>query len=263
RGDTEEEDTGTRGRGDTEKLLPTSSSIPASPRLPFPASSSCPLYAQITVTDTGKGIDPNFLPYVFEYFRQENSSTTRKFGGLGLGLAIVRHLVELHGGTVEVESEGENRGATFTVRLPLIQQPLESKRDTSDSEICSNLNNVNILVVDDDADTREFIAFLLEQYGANVTAVASADQALATLKESLPDVLLSDIGMPDVDGCMFMRQLRTLPPERGGQIPAIALTAYAGEVNAKQVLGAGFNKHIAKPVEPAELIEAIANLIAS
>ncbi|MBD2516212.1 PAS domain S-box protein [Nostoc sp. FACHB-973] len=226
---------------------------------PLPTSHS-PLYAQITVSDTGKGIDPNFLPYVFEYFRQENSSTTRKFGGLGLGLAIVRHLVELHGGIVQVESQGENRGATFTVRLPLIQQPSESKQDTRDSEPSSNLNDVNILVIDDDADTREFIAFLLEQYGANVTAVASADEALAALKQSLPDVLLSDIGMPDVDGCMFMRQLRTLPPEQGGQIPAIALTAYAGEINAKQVLAAGFHKHIAKPVEPSELIEAIANL---
>jgi PAS domain S-box-containing protein len=222
----------------------------------------CPMPdAQITVSDTGKGIDPNFLPYVFEYFRQENSSTTRKFGGLGLGLAIVRHLVELHGGTVQVESQGENRGATFTVRLPLIQQPSESRQDTRDIESSSNLNDVKILVVDDDADTREFIAFLLEQYGANVTAVASADEALAAFRQSLPDVLLSDIGMPDVDGCMFMRQLRTLPPEQGGQIPAIALTAYAGEINAKQVLAAGFHKHIAKPVEPSELIEAIANLL--
>ncbi|MDZ8221631.1 PAS domain S-box protein [Nostoc sp. ChiVER01] len=221
-----------------------------------------PLYAQIIVSDTGKGIDPNFLPYVFEYFRQENSSTTRKFGGLGLGLAIVRHLVELHGGTVQVESRGEDQGATFTVRLPLIQNQLEIKPDISDSETSSNLNGVNILVVDDDADTREFIAFLLEQYGANVTAVASANEALTALSQSLPDILLSDIGMPEVDGCMFMRQLRTLPAEQGGQIRAIALTAYAGEINAKQVLAAGFNKHLAKPVEPAELVDAIANLIA-
>ncbi|AVH69930.1 hybrid sensor histidine kinase/response regulator [Nostoc sp. 'Lobaria pulmonaria (5183) cyanobiont'] len=218
--------------------------------------------AIIQVSDTGKGIDPNFLPYVFEYFRQENSSTTRKFGGLGLGLAIVRHLVELHGGTVQVESEGEDRGATFTVRLPLIQNQLEIKQDSSDSEPSSNLNGVKILVVDDDTDTREFITFLLEQYGANVTAVTSANEALATLAQSLPDILLSDVGMPDVDGCMFMRQLRTLPPEQGGQIRAIALTAYAGEINAQQVLKAGFNKHIAKPVEPSELVDAIANLIA-
>ncbi|MEH2181936.1 hybrid sensor histidine kinase/response regulator [Nostoc sp.] len=218
--------------------------------------------AIIQVSDTGKGIDPNFLPYVFEYFRQENSSTTRKFGGLGLGLAIVRHLVELHGGTVQVESEGEDRGATFTVRLPLIQNQLEIKQDSSDSEPSSNLNGVKILVVDDDTDTREFIVFLLEQYGANVTAVTSANEALVTLAQSLPDIVLSDIGMPEVDGCMFMRQLRTLPPEQGGQIRAIALTAYAGEMNAQQVLRAGFNKHIAKPVEPSELIDAIANLIA-
>ena len=219
-------------------------------------------YAQIAVSDTGKGIDPNFLPYVFEYFRQENSSTTRKFGGLGLGLAIVRHLVELHGGTVQVESEGEDMGATFTVRLPLIQNQLEIKQESTDSDTSSNLNGVNILVVDDDADTREFIAFLLEQYGANVTAVASANEAFAALSQSLPDILLSDIGMPEVDGCMFMRELRTLPPEQGGQIRAIALTAYAGEINAKQVLTAGFDKHLAKPIEPSELVDAIANLIA-
>ncbi|MEH2289776.1 hybrid sensor histidine kinase/response regulator [Nostoc sp.] len=218
--------------------------------------------AIIQVSDTGKGIDPNFLPYVFEYFRQENSSTTRKFGGLGLGLAIVHHLVELHGGTVQVESEGEERGATFTVRLPLIQNKLEIKQDSSNSEPSSNLNGVKILVVDDDTDTREFITFLLEEYGANVTAVTSANEALATLAQSLPDILLSDIGMPEVDGCMFMRQLRTLPPEQGGQIRAIALTAYAGEMNAQQVLRAGFNKHIAKPVEPSELVDAIATLIA-
>ncbi|PHM09724.1 hybrid sensor histidine kinase/response regulator [Nostoc sp. 'Peltigera malacea cyanobiont' DB3992] len=218
--------------------------------------------ALIQVSDTGKGIDPNFLPYVFEYFRQENSSTTRKFGGLGLGLAIVRHLVELHGGTVQVESEGEDRGATFTVRLPLIPNQLEIKQDSSNSEPSSNLNGVKILVVDDDTDTREFIVFLLEQYGANVTAVTSANEALAILTQSLPDILLSDIGMPEVDGCMFMRQLRTLPAEQGGKIRAIALTAYAGEMNAQQVLKAGFNKHIAKPVEPNELVDAIANLIA-
>ncbi len=218
-------------------------------------------YAEITVSDTGKGIDPDFLPYVFDYFRQENSTTTRKFGGLGLGLAIVRHLVELHGGTVNVESQGEDQGATFTVRLPLIQNISEIKQDTKESETTADLNNVKILIVDDDADTREFIVFLLEQYGANVTAVASANEALIALTESLPDVLLSDIGMPEMDGCMLIRQIRTLPPEQGGQIRAIALTAYAGQINEKQILAAGFHKHIAKPVEPAELVEAIASLI--
>ncbi|MFN6571075.1 PAS domain S-box protein [Dendronalium sp. ChiSLP03b] len=253
------EDTGTRGQKDAKNLSQT---LSASPSLPIPASSTLN-YAQITVTDTGKGIDPNFLPYVFDYFRQENSTSTRKFGGLGLGLAIVRHLVELHGGTVKAESQGENQGATFTVRLPLLKDSSEMKQDNTDSEPSSNLNGVNILIVDDDADTREFIAFLLEQYGANVTAVSSAAETLAALGQSLPDVLLSDIGMPEVDGCMLIRQVRTLPPEQGGQIRAIALTAYAGEMNEKQVLTAGFQKHIAKPVEPADLVEAIANLLQS
>jgi PAS domain S-box-containing protein len=218
-------------------------------------------YAQIIVSDTGKGIHPNFLPYVFDYFRQENSTTTRKFGGLGLGLAIVRHLVELHGGTVQVESQEENQGATFTVQLPLIPNLPAIKQDISESEPSADLNGIKILIVDDDADTREFIAFLLEQYGANVTVVTSANEALAALTESVPDVLLSDIGMPEMDGCMLIRQVRTLSPEQGGQIPAIALTAYAGQINEKQILTAGFHKHIAKPVEPAELVEAIASLI--
>jgi CheY-like chemotaxis protein len=204
---------------------------------------------------------PNFLPYVFDYFRQENSTTTRKFGGLGLGLAIVRHLVELHGGTVQVESQEENQGATFTVQLPLIPNLPAIKQDISESEPSADLNGIKILIVDDDADTREFIAFLLEQYGANVTVVTSANEALAALTESVPDVLLSDIGMPEMDGCMLIRQVRTLSPEQGGQIPAIALTAYAGQINEKQILTAGFHKHIAKPVEPAELVEAIASLI--
>jgi signal transduction histidine kinase/ActR/RegA family two-component response regulator len=216
--------------------------------------------AQITVSDTGKGISVDFLPYVFDYFRQADATTTRKFGGLGLGLAIVRHLVELHGGTVQADSPGEGQGATFTVRLPLLLSQLQSDRCLDQSEPSLDLNGVEILVVDDDTDAREFVTFLLEQYGARVRAVSSASEALTALTQSVPDVLLSDIGMPDVDGYMLMQQVRTLPPEQGGQIPAIALTAYAGEINYQQAIAAGFQSHISKPVEPAELVAVVTSL---
>jgi len=216
--------------------------------------------AQITVSDTGKGIQADFLPYVFDYFRQGDSTTTRKFGGLGLGLAIVRHLVELHGGTVQADSPGVGQGATFTVRLPLLLSQLQSDRCLDQSEPSLDLNEVEILVVDDDTDAREFVTFLLEQYGARVRAVSSAGEALTALTQSVPDVLLSDIGMPDVDGYMLMQQVRTLPPEQGGQIRAIALTAYAGEINYQQAIAAGFQSHISKPVEPAELVSVITSL---
>jgi CheY-like chemotaxis protein len=218
-------------------------------------------YAQITISDTGNGIHPDFLPYVFDYFRQGDSTTTRKFGGLGLGLAIVRHLVELHGGTVQAESPGEGQGATFTLRLPLRLCPPEMNQDSTPSEQSLNLKGVKLLVVDDDASTREFFTFLLERHGASVTAVASANEAFATLTQSKPDILLSDIGMPEVDGYMLIQHLRTLPPEQGGQIPAIAVTAYAGEINYQQALAAGFQNHVSKPVEPAKLVEMIANLV--
>ncbi|WP_315791836.1 ATP-binding protein [Fischerella sp. JS2] len=217
--------------------------------------------AQIVVTDTGKGISPEFLPYVFDHFRQADAATTRKFGGLGLGLAIVRHLVELHGGTVQAESPGEGQGATFTVRLPLMLTQNTTLHDTPPSGQSLDLNGVKILVVDDDADTREFIAFLLEEYGANVTAVPSATEALVTFTQFQPDVLLSDIGMPDVDGYMLMEQVRTLPPEQGGEILAIALTAYAAEIDHQQALKVGFQRHVSKPVDPVKLIEVITKLI--
>ena len=216
--------------------------------------------AQIKVSDTGKGIPADFLPYVFEHFRQADATTTRKFGGLGLGLAIVRHLVELHGGTVQAESPGEGQGATFTVRLPCLQSQLQTDLDSEQLQPCLDLHGVEILVVDDDDDTREFVAFLLEQYGARVRAVGSASEALTALTQAVPDVLLSDIGMPDIDGYMLMQQVRTLPPEQGGQIPAIALTAYAGEINYQQALSAGFQSHLSKPVEPAELVDEITSL---
>ncbi|MBD2245027.1 response regulator [Nostoc sp. FACHB-888] len=221
--------------------------------------------AQVTVSDTGKGISPEFLPHVFEYFRQADSTTTRKFGGLGLGLAIVRHLIELHGGTIWAESLGEGQGAIFTVRLSLIKKELTSKQEIitalNASPTIEILAGIQILVVDDDDDTREFHTFVLEQAGARVTAVASAKEALQALAESELDMMLSDIGMPETDGYMLMRQVKALQALQAKQIPAIALTAYAGEIDQQQALESGFQKHMSKPVEPEELVKAIATLI--
>ncbi|MDZ8187990.1 MAG: ATP-binding protein [Nostoc sp. ChiSLP02] len=221
--------------------------------------------AEILVKDTGKGISREFLPYVFEYFRQADSTTTRKFGGLGLGLAIVRHLIELHGGTIWAESLGEDKGATFTVRLPLIKKDLAVKQDiniaTSNTASADEiLTGIEILVVDDDADTREFHTFVLEQAGAKVAAAASALEALQALANSKPDILVSDIGMPQTDGYMLMRQVKALQAQHEKKTVAIALTAYAGEINQQQALESGFQKHISKPVEPEELVKVIANL---
>jgi PAS domain S-box-containing protein len=222
----------------------------------------CDSQAQITIQDNGKGIDPNFLPYVFDHFRQEDSATTRRFGGLGLGLAIVRYLMELHGGTVEANSLGEGQGSTFTVKLPLMPHPPLLTLDTKSPQPLLNLKGIKVLVVDDDDHTREFVAFLLKLHGASVTAVDSAGAALGVFAQFKPDVLLSDIGMPGMDGYMLMRQVRALPPEQGGQIPAIALTAYAGEIDSQQAMAAGFQMHIPKPVEPDILVECIASSVA-
>lgn len=216
--------------------------------------------ARMTVVDTGKGIAPAFLPYVFDYFRQADSATTRKFGGLGLGLAIVRHLVELHGGTIQADSPGEGLGASFTVNLPLMQaSPRIGPPQPPQPPM--TLQGIHVLVVDDDTDTRDFIEFLLQQTGARVTTAASAEAALTALMQLQPDVLLSDIGMPAMDGYMLMQQVRALPAEQGGQTPAIALTAYAGEYNQQQALSAGFQRHLPKPVEPEKLVEVIASLL--
>ena len=234
--------------------------------------------ACLQVSDTGKGIAPEFLPYVFEHFRQEDGATTRKFGGLGLGLAIVRQIVELHGGRVWADSEGENRGATFTVQLPLnlpaqLDEP-DPPRDGMTTEAA--LSNLQILLVDDEPDTREFQAFVLEQSGATVTAVASGLEALQALDRFMPDLLVSDIGMADMDGYMLMQQIRSRealrsnsrPPDRGtipafseAVLPAIALTAYAGELNQRKAIASGFQAHLTKPVEPEKLVRAIVSLV--
>jgi CheY-like chemotaxis protein len=217
--------------------------------------------AQIQVIDTGKGISPDFLPHVFEYFRQADSTTTRVFGGLGLGLAIVHHLVELHGGTIWAESAGEGQGATFTVRLPLFAIQPQTQEDSKQPDSALDLSDLKVLVVDDEVDSRGFVTFVLQDHGAVVKAVASAREALEALALEKPDLLLSDIGMPEMDGYMLIRQIRGMPPEQGGQIPAIALSAYVSQSDSEQALSAGFQKHLAKPVEPAELIAVVATLI--
>lgn len=219
--------------------------------------------AQIQIQDTGQGIDPQFLPYVFEYFRQADGSTTRKFGGLGLGLAIVRHLTELHGGNVRAESDGEGLGATFIVKLPLGTTFAEPQPIHPPSRPALNLQNVRVLLVDDEADIRDLVAVVLQQSGAEVEIATSAIEALAALERSQPDILLSDIGMPEMDGYMLIRQVRNRPPTQGGEISAIALTAYAGEANHQQALAAGFQMHLAKPIDPETLVQAIAQLLSS
>ncbi|WP_166507403.1 PAS domain S-box protein [Nostoc sp. 106C] len=225
-------------------------------------------HIQLRVSDTGGGIAADFLPYVFERFRQADSSSTRSHGGLGLGLAIVRHLVELHGGTVSAESPGIGQGATFIVNLPMRAVYVEnttSVLDASsvDSEISLNnpsLDGVRVLVVDDEQDARQLITTVLSQYGAQVMTVASAADALIAVQQFHPDVLVSDIGMPEADGYILIRQLRSLPSEQGGRIPAVALTAYARAEDRTRSLLAGFQLHVSKPVNPAELATVVANL---
>ncbi|MDM9383819.1 PAS domain-containing protein [Chlorogloeopsis sp. ULAP01] len=217
-------------------------------------------YAQIQVKDTGKGINPDFLPYVFDYFRQEDGTTTRKFGGLGLGLAIVRHLAELHGGTVAAQSLGEGQGATFIVKLPLMTKG-ESQQEHLTTEQSVDLSQLRILVVDDDEDMRELIQVILEQQGAQVIVAATAAEVLMVFDHQPPDIFISDIGMPEIDGYMLMQQIRSRAPEQGGLVNAIALTAYAGEYDQKQALASGFQQHIPKPVEPDVLVNAIAALV--
>ncbi len=205
--------------------------------------------AQITVSDTGKGIESKFLPHVFDYFRQADSSTTRQFGGLGLGLAIVRHLVELHGGRVNVSSLGIDSGATFTVNLPLLNSELESDRSLEVSSQQINLTGTKVLLVEDDPDNLDFLALPLSYYQAELIPCSRPQEALVALENERPDILISDIAMPEMDGYELLQQIRNLQGDRSRQIPAIALTAYARTEDAEKALSAGFQRHISKPVD--------------
>ena len=251
-------------------------------------------YARLKVADTGEGIPPEFLPYVFDRFRQAEGSMTRKQGGLGLGLAVVRHLVELHGGNVRAESRGKGWGSTFTVDLPLAEdrrdparaqlrrQEIERRRSAGSTSTGPDISGVRVLLVEDDEDTRRLLALTLERRGADVTSAASSSEALRvfgtsskssgegsdeigriTLRDQIIrpiDVIVGDIGMADEDGYAFMGKVRALPPDEGGLVPAIALTGYATRKDRERALAAGYQLHLAKPVEPEDLIAAIASL---
>jgi PAS domain S-box-containing protein len=221
---------------------------------------------EIEVADTGKGIAPQFLTRVFDRFAQEEAGNNRKTGGLGLGLAIVKHLVELHGGVVEVHSDGAQKGSTFIVKLPLAPvrasrpDPIPGLPAIENIKVPSELEGLHVLVVDDEADARELVQAALEGAGAVVTLASSSAHALEAIRVRKPDVIVSDIGMPDEDGYVFIRKLRELSREVGGRIPAVALTAYARAEDRRKALVAGFQNHAAKPVEPQELLIVIANL---
>jgi signal transduction histidine kinase/DNA-binding response OmpR family regulator len=228
-------------------------------------------HAQVAVSDTGQGVNAEFLPYMFDLFRQADSTITRMHGGLGLGLAIVRHVVEMHGGTVRADSPGEGEGATFTVRLPLIGlRPVEEMIGATPHEgsaagngfsfdYVPALKGLHVLVVDDEPETRDLLVAVLSRCGAEVRASSSAQDAIEALRQWQADVLVSDIGMPGEDGYELIRKVRALEPEHGGRIPAVALTAYARVEDRLRVLSAGFQMHVPKPVEPVELATVVAS----
>jgi CheY-like chemotaxis protein len=223
---------------------------------------------EIVVADNGRGITPNFLPLVFGRFAQQEGSHARKAGGLGLGLAIVKHLVELHGGTVEARSEGDGLGATFIVRLPLapIRGGVASGGDeehlpATEISFPPGLVGLRVLVVDDEPDARYLLQTVLERGGAKVKVATSAAAAFESIRLDLPDVIVSDIGMPEVDGYDFIRRLRQLPGAEGGRIPAVALTAFARTEDRRKALQAGFQDHASKPMDPQELVTVVARLV--
>lgn len=231
-------------------------------------------YAQVCVTDNGIGIAAEFLPHVFERFRQADGTSTRKYGGLGLGLAIVQHLVELHGGTITASSPGIGQGATFTVKLPVrsyqglpSDRPLQetakglvdssSSQNTPSTQFTPN-SRLRILLIDDDPDNLDLLRFLLQENGAIVTATTSPPEALRLIQDNPPDVIISDLSMPEMNGYQLMSQIRTLP--QGDRIFAIALTTFARHEDRQEALNAGFQAYIAKPVDPFELLSSLAKL---
>jgi len=221
--------------------------------------------ARLTVADNGEGIPAEFLPHVFDHFRQADSSRTRRHGGLGLGLAIVHHLTELHGGTVEAHSDGPQRGATFIVTLPLIARANDSQTPASDQSLAPGdserrLFGIRLLLVEDDPDSLEVLRVVVDLHGAEVKTATRTSEALRIIEQWVPDVLISDIGLPDEDGYALVAKARRLAQERGEQISAIALTGYAGEQEGRRALSAGFQHYFTKPTEPKKLIAAIASL---
>jgi PAS domain S-box-containing protein len=228
-------------------------------------------HIELTVADSGQGIPANFMPFLFNRFRQADATTTRKHGGLGIGLAIAKQLVDLHGGEIRAQSDGEGRGASFTVCLPLqavqgeidkidSEQPLTSAAVAALNAVGDHLQGVTVLVVDDEADARDLIRRVLEAYKVEVLTAGSAAEALPILRSRKPDVLLSDIGMPEIDGYEFLRQVRLMSPENGGKIPAIALTAFARSEDRTRALMSGYQVHVSKPVEPSELLATVASV---
>jgi CheY-like chemotaxis protein/two-component sensor histidine kinase len=228
-------------------------------------------HLEVSVTDTGEGISPEFLPFVFDRFRQSDSTTTRRHGGLGLGLAIVKQLVELHGGTIRAKSAGAGHGSTFTIWLP--SKPIHAEPELSTDSPHSfatprhvtgqshnNIEGIRVLVVDDEPDARQLLKRLLENCAATVMLAASAAEAYEQVTKNCPDVLVSDLGMPGEDGFSLMRRIRALRPEEGGAVPAVALTAFARSEDRVNAVLAGFQHHVAKPVETAELITMVASL---
>jgi CheY-like chemotaxis protein len=219
--------------------------------------------AEVVVSDTGHGIAPELLPHVFERLWQADGSTTRRHGGLGLGLAIAKHLVELHGGTIRAESAGPGTGATFTVRLPvaLVSRPPERSAEPHGAAGGAiRLSGTRILVVEDESETRAVLDRLLRERGAEVRSVETAAEAFDVLGSWVPDVLVSDIGMPGEDGYSLIRRIRALPADRGARLPAVALTAYVKADDRRKALEAGFQTHVSKPVDPDELALVIAGL---
>jgi signal transduction histidine kinase/CheY-like chemotaxis protein len=229
-------------------------------------------HAEVVVSDSGVGIGPEFLPHVFERFRQADASSTRAHGGLGLGLAIVRHVVELHGGSVSAASDGEGKGTTITVKLPLAplrgaaagdtQLASAARTEIASVEAAPRLEGLHVLVVDDDADSRELLSMTLKRCGARVSTAPAARRAFQVFAETQPDIILSDIEMPDEDGYWLLSQIRALPPELGGRVPAAALTAYARSEDRVKALERGFQAHLAKPIDAHELVAIVGTLAA-